>query len=221
MAGNLSANIFWCKPISLHFVKYTKIVVRLKTVYQTVALLFLLVIFPMGSWYYLKTGFAYRKNALNELKPYGNLNSFELKDVNVNVFKIDSSHVYLFQILKSDEIDKYLSKILTAYEARTDVSAVLVDCHGGSTTDSTNLKGVLKIEVNESLCNAIAKVSGEVQNDTKLIPNILLMNSKGEFVQGYNIVNSEDRARLIKHVSITMPGVKKVEKISKKTTKEI
>lgn len=41
-------------------------------------LLLLLVILPAGSWYYLRSGFSYQKQAWSELKDYGQIPSFNL-----------------------------------------------------------------------------------------------------------------------------------------------
>ena len=50
-----------------------------------IVLMFLFVVLPIGSWYYLKAGFSYRKKALTEMLPKGNINkfSFETPDLDV------------------------------------------------------------------------------------------------------------------------------------------
>jgi len=49
-----------------------------KTV-QSIILLFFLVGLPFGSYYYLKTGFEYRKEAIDQLQDYGNVPEFTLR----------------------------------------------------------------------------------------------------------------------------------------------
>jgi len=48
----------------------------LKIILQTLALLLILLILPIGSWYYLKNGLDYRVAAMGDLKKYGQLPAF-------------------------------------------------------------------------------------------------------------------------------------------------
>jgi len=52
-----------------------------KRPFQTILLMLLLVVLPLGSWLYLKKGFNYQIEAIAELKQYGQLPNFFSKDV--------------------------------------------------------------------------------------------------------------------------------------------
>lgn len=191
-----------------------------RSIKQTIALVLLLIVFPAGSWYYLKSGFSYRKSALGELKDYGNAKDFVLLDFQNNEIPLDSTHVYLVQIRKNAGVDSNLNNILKAYESRNDVVAMQILCDDSMPKDSTEMKRIKQIQVNKQLCTLIGNIDTKIQSDGVKSPNILLVNNKGKVVQGYDITENNERARLIKHVSITMPGVKKVEKVLKVTDKE-
>ncbi|MBK6785648.1 MAG: hypothetical protein IPG79_19310 [Saprospiraceae bacterium] len=67
----------------------------------------LLIFVPLGSWFYLKQGLDYRKNALEELKPKDNLDS--IPD-SLNVFK------YKTTLLVLKENEKILSSCDLIYD---------------------------------------------------------------------------------------------------------
>lgn len=57
---------------------------------QVFGILTILILFPLMSWYYLKTGYNYQMDARGELKDYGKTPIFSLVDNNGNTFTNDS-----------------------------------------------------------------------------------------------------------------------------------
>jgi len=57
---------------------------------QVFGILTILILFPLMSWYYLKTGYNYQMDARGELKDYGKTPTFRLVDNNGNAFSNDS-----------------------------------------------------------------------------------------------------------------------------------
>ncbi len=57
---------------------------------QVFGILVILIIFPLMSWYYLKTGYNYQMDARGELKDYGKTPIFSLVDNNGKTFTNDS-----------------------------------------------------------------------------------------------------------------------------------
>ncbi len=60
-----------------------------KSPIQGILLMLLLVALPLGSWLYLKKGFNYQKEAIGELKQYGNMPKFVTKDLFGRTFSSD------------------------------------------------------------------------------------------------------------------------------------
>lgn len=193
---------------------------KIKYLKQTIALFLLLVILPAGSWYYLKSGFTFRKAALSELKDYGNFKNITVNRTTGESLQLDSTHVYLIKLSHDTLLNDFYKKLLVAYESRKDVLVMEIDC--GEEIDSTKLsvKGVIALQADSTFCPMIGAASEMISKESGFKPDIILINNKGIAVQGYNLKESDQRARLIKHVSITMPGVKKVEKIIQKGEKE-
>lgn len=63
---------------------------KTKSYLQTAGLLFILLVLPLGSWYYLSSGLNYQKTARAELKDYGSLPSFRVFDQNDKIITQDS-----------------------------------------------------------------------------------------------------------------------------------
>ncbi len=187
---------------------------------QTVALVLLLVILPAGSWYYLKSGFTFRKAALNELHEYVSLTRVSLENSLGKNVNIDSSHVYLLKLNDDEAFNVFFEKIMVAYESRTDVVSFQIQCDSSLIFQEKLVKGVTLLQPKAELCDKINFAVQQIIKESDKKPNVLLVNSKGFIVQGYDLNESNERARLIKHVSITMPGVKKVEKVLQKSIKE-
>lgn len=62
----------------------------LKSKIQTLAILTILIGFPLLSWYYLKTGYNYQMEARSELKEYGKLPAFNFTSHNGETYSSDS-----------------------------------------------------------------------------------------------------------------------------------
>ncbi len=192
----------------------------LRNIKQSIALALFLIILPLGSWYYLKQGYGYRKLALSEMVEVGDLKGISLKSFDNKELSLDSSHVYLFQLNENPAIKQSLDKIMKAYDARTDVLCFKVPCNGLRLSDTSHLHNIIPVLPDSALCKRLSDIVELIEKSHPIKPDVLLMNTKQKIVQGYELDKSDERARLIKHVSITMPGVKKVEKISKKAFKE-
>ena len=62
----------------------------LKSKIQTLAILTILIGFPLLSWYYLTTGYNYQMDARSELKDYGKLPPFNFTNQNGGIYALDS-----------------------------------------------------------------------------------------------------------------------------------
>lgn len=150
----------------------------------------------------------------------GDLNGIKLKSFDNIELPLDSSHVYLFKINEEPSINKSFSKIMKAYDARTDVLCYKVLCNKSDYSDTSRLHNIIPVLPDSMLCQKLREISKIIEKSHQIKPDVLLMNTKQKFVQGYELDKSDERARLIKHVSIIMPGIKKEEKPNKKIYKE-
>lgn len=67
-----------------------KSVSKSKSYIQAAGLLLLLLVLPLGSWYYLSSGLNYQREARGELKDYGTVPAFQFVDQDQNVVTADS-----------------------------------------------------------------------------------------------------------------------------------
>ncbi len=61
-----------------------------KAYIQSAGLLFILLVLPLGSWYYLSSGLSYQRSARAELKDYGDTPAFKFADQNGHIITADS-----------------------------------------------------------------------------------------------------------------------------------
>lgn len=191
-----------------------------KGIRQVLLLFILLVVMPGVSWYYLNGGLSYRQNAKAELRNYGNISKIQLNDLSGKSIQMDSLSVYLIQAKHSPKTDSAFRVILHAYQARNDVMAFDVPCDGKNRTDSTPVVNLVALQSSTQLCDLIDKATLEFGKKTGKSAEVFLVNTKAEIVQAYDLSVSDDRARLVKHVSVLMPNVKRVDKPVRSLVKE-
>ncbi len=173
----------------------------------------------MGSWFYLKSGLNYRKTAFAQLGDFGQFNDLQLKHLNGKIFLSDTNHVIVMGIQNLDSITiNNFHKIVKAYEQRNDFIAARLFCD--STIKFSYDKQLLPIYADSLSCLKISSIIGQVENHLTHKINTLLINSKGVVVNGYDVNNKSSMAEMIKHISIILPGNKKVDSASVKRSKE-
>ena len=186
---------------------------------QTIALFLLLVVLPVGSWFYLKSGLNYRKEAFSHLGNFGKLSDLYFKDLESKRFLSDTNHVVLVNLFSIDSVNlNNLKKITKAYEQRNDFYGVNLSC-------DTSLifpydKSLRPLYADRSSCEKLEGIRNSISAHVGHPINTILINSKGVIVNGYDVNIKSDMAEMIKHISIILPGNKKVDTASVKKTKE-
>ena len=173
----------------------------------------------MGSWFYLKSGFKYRKEAFAELGNFGKAEQVKFIYPNGSVFTTDTNHVVLILLDKTDEatFDNF-AKIIKAYSQRNDVSSLKIV--SDSTWSFPGQKGIQPMHISDSTLSSFNDIKTKITNNKQHDINTILINSKSVVVNGYDINIKDEMAHLIKHVSILLPGNKKVDVPSKIPQKE-
>jgi len=146
-----------------------------------VVLLIVLVGLPIGSWYYLQTGFNYRKEALEYLKPKGEITiedqSLELKN-------------YTTLIQLNEDHEELLKKVYDQYSSSNTFQLF-------STIDPIENRSNWK-ELSES---SLSSLKMEHESD------FLLIDTEGQ-LRGEYIADKAGIKTMIEHISIVLPRVK-------------
>lgn len=85
----------------------------MKNKIQVFAVLTILLVFPLLSWYYLKTGYDYQMDSRAELKDYGKLPAFNLVNINGGPYSNDSIGTALSVISFLGKDEKVNQKVIT------------------------------------------------------------------------------------------------------------
>ena len=84
------------------------------------ALFLILVILPIGTWYYTKSGFDYFKSMVGELHEYGKIPTFSLSDQNGEILQLEDIKGHLtvssFIDLENDKSKVVASQIQKLYD---------------------------------------------------------------------------------------------------------
>ena len=132
---------------------------------QLLVLLAILVLFPLLSWYYLKTGFDYQMDARAELKDYGKLARFSLIDKNGIAFNNDSlgNDMAVISVLGQDEeINKKVIEVLVNLNGQFDNNSKLKLILTSLDSDNISQEDLNKIfEENSFSENQHVLLSGE------------------------------------------------------------
>lgn len=115
-------------------------------IFQTAVLTAMLIILPLGSWYYLQRGFNYNKAMMSQLKDYGTIPAFSFHDQKGRPFTKDdiagklvvSAFFTESSIYKDTLMDKF-KRIHSRFDEREDVFFVL------HALDSLNASQLLNI----------------------------------------------------------------------------
>ncbi|MEM9918940.1 MAG: hypothetical protein AAF990_12640 [Bacteroidota bacterium] len=109
---------------------------------QSLVLVASLILLPLGSWYYLQSGYTYHKQALAELKDYGELPAFELRDQNGQSFTKDSllgsiaiSAFYNSDDPQTDDLFGFIRRLHEQFDDRHGVLFLLHDLKATDTPD--------------------------------------------------------------------------------------
>ena len=183
---------------------------------QIAGMLFLLVILPAGSWYYLQRGFQHRKEALAELKDRGTIGAFMLPDQYGNIFSSEWLHkrVTIAAFLPNDAAQQQqwasrLHDLHAQFDDRNDVCFLLF-------ADSSLMRDPMEFAMENDLVDSlqweILTTNGaELQVlafESFYLPDaqqIALVDTGLVVRRHYDIMDNQQMGRLIEHITIVMP----------------
>ncbi len=159
-------------------------------------LLLLLVVAPLGSWYYLKSGFSYQKSVFDELIPLGVLSGDRLPN---NITEEGKKTIYLIALL--DESKEYIGyeKIAKQFSETEYLQLLCL-----SNTDTTRNSIALKAELDKTKQKRI-----ELENE-KLIPfsdsdEYFALIDTNFMVKGVYDLSETSLKRMVEHTTILLP----------------
>ena len=101
---------------------------KISTKIQIAILAFFIVFMPLGSWYYLQSGFNYHKNLMSELKDYGKIPGFSFFTQNNDTFsdadlhgKIAIANFYTENQASTSVALDYARRILGQFKSQEDL----------------------------------------------------------------------------------------------------
>lgn len=193
---------------------------------QIGGLLLLLVVLPLGSWYYLQTGLNYRIQAINELKDIAPLSEFELMNYNDTLVSSgrfedmlvvghfytganESAYFDLLQRLK-EQFDERRDVYFVTFREGTDIGTLassaqlMLDYEVEDPDQFFFLHG----EGQEVARFAEAMQLSGVGQSGSLVDNNQLFFADSAMVRAtYDMSNEEDLKLLIKHITLNLHPV--------------
>jgi len=175
-----------------------------KRILRTGAILMILVLFPLISWLYLKSGIAFRKDALASLvvKSEFVLSEFELADQSVLNLESEKKRVFTLFILEQE--DQFDIAALVGYEkqfrATDDVTVLFINRTGIPSTFPAESK-ILLMDDGAALNKELLVLIRELQTEV----NVLLFDGAGSLRNFYDINDFDQLKDLITHTAVLLP----------------
>ncbi len=191
----------------------------------TLVLLFILVVLPLGSWYYLKNGLNYRIATMSELKNYGKLPAFSyhtFSNNNVKSADLQGKVVVVNALpLQNESLTNAwgttLEKLHDQFDERSDVCFLVYVAD----TSRTNLESFTsKYQLQDyNQCYfvpfeaaAMPKLASDYHIGVDSLPNhFTLIDTKGIVRKHYNVQEEAQVKRLVEHMALLLPLQKKEE----------
>lgn len=197
---------------------------------QIGVLLFILIVSPALSWYYLKKGVDYRKSALSELKDHGPISYFDWQLINRPKYQIADSlkdKIVIVGIVKSkgsqeEQMTATMNKIFDQFKERHDVlfATFLTDSDSLSVhnyVQKNNPKNnynywfsTISSEAYPKLLEGL-KLSQKGDFSQTECPYITYINANGIVSNFYDINNKQQLGRLVEHIAMRL----KIDKFEK------
>ena len=151
-----------------------------------IAVLALFIVFmPLGSWYYLQSGFDYHEKLMSELKDYGELEQFDLVTQDADTLrkldlqgKIMIANFFTEGTPSANTAMDYSRRILGQFKSQKDLIFLF---HSMNSVDAAKLKSIAEKE------ELIDKRAYFLSGDEKIMSNLL--------VEGYRVPMLENRTK--------------------------
>jgi hypothetical protein len=195
-------------------------------IWQTLALLVFLVGMPLGSWYYLREGYQYRKSILDDLRQLGELPGLpasDFRDTLLNdgvigdkvlvVAKVDDTNAPITKVLGglSDQFaeSRMVSFVLICPDSEK--AALLLDVFEKSAHYRSDL--FILIAASDSSVNEfIGALPDEIQSGQ----SVLLADANRQIRRLYRVEEKSELKRLVEHIAIVIPAKRSPKPVLKR-----
>ena len=197
---------------------------------QLAGLFLLLVIFPLGSWYYLRTGLDYRLQEMQELKDYGKIPDFTLANYNDSLVSAErfSDGLVVGYFLTGRHEKQFVEKLVKLHDQFDERDDIFFLAFATDTSRATKerlqqfaaVNGLEDEEQNFFLRGTkdevehLAKACGLPfeEKGMSLSDNSLAFFADSLMVRSfYDLAEEESLKRLVKHITLNIPPKKDKE----------
>ena len=195
-----------------------------KHIFQTLVLLLFLVVLPLGSWYYLRTGLDYRLEALEELQDYGRVSGISYatyqSDTLVEEDLLGRLVVAGFVDLEDEELasslGRHLRRVQQQFEDRPDVLFLVHVLNEAGPGQVSVFEAEYGLK-DEEQCIFIPFGSPEKAKEIYFLPEeaggtasgrtpyLALIDTALTIRHYYDVRRAEEVRRLIEHIAILLP----------------
>lgn len=184
-------------------------------IWQTLALLVFLAGLPLGSWYYLREGYQYRKSIIDDLRELGELPDLPLSDFRDSIVDKTMLEEKVFVVSRLENTNTPRQKVIEGLSDQFSESGMVsfvVICPDSSTSELVH--SILKKR--ESYKEALFLIFAESDSTSKdflvALPSevqsgqfVLLADSKRQIRRLYEVESAKDLQRLVEHIAIVIP----------------
>ncbi len=196
-----------------------------KKIIQIIGLILFLIVLPVGSWYYLKAGFDYHKEALQELEMLGEVKGehtiLPLDGQEKRISDFQGNLIIAANLRKEDDnLVNKIARLKEQFEDREDVYLVafLETSNDSAFSWNDRIKGTdlaghprfLGLELKNSKNQQFKDTFFEFEKYCQSEPCEMLafVDSKSQIRQYYNVADSDRMKRLVEHTAILLPKKK-------------
>ena len=165
-----------------------------------IGLTFFLIILPVGTYFFLRSGFEYRRESLSELKDLAPIDTTNLKQLFTQVEIDFDKAMFIFGDLDAENID-YANKIYNQFKNRDDVFHVYIGNEISVNRDTFEILNTSRkqVEFVESI-NEYLPV--EFTENARI--GFLLGDYTGYIRRIYNYDSKDDLGLLIEHIAMKL-----------------
>ncbi len=198
-----------------------------KHIVQTIALLLLLAVLPIGSWYYLREGYRYRKALLDDLQQLGQLPDVAVPNAQDSLVRLHDfrGKVVLLGMLKpEDEASfKVLQRVGQQFEESGYVHILLM---GEDASKAKQWQAQLAAVPNRASFTSLAMNTASAQILPDALPESMqwgmaaLADTSLTIRRVYRLDQPEDQKRLVEHLATVIPPKRSPKPVVKRTVEK-
>ena len=168
---------------------------------QLILLGFLLIVFPLGSYLYLRAGFAYQLESRDEMEPFGpvgDLLAYDRPDSTIDI-------LYFAPATDQDSVAQSIRSIHEAFDDSPDVRFVSIEEVGRPVAFDDPAQFHRHTQFDEA---AFAKTSPTYSTACASVPvaqRAYTVDVAGQVRRCYNLHSGQDVSRLVEQVALILP----------------